>query len=340
VEAEARVRLRDVIARYGNEVLDSPPRLRGLLADVCPEFELEVRLLVQAAEEGIPGRLRTTEPVLIAGQVQREVAVLRTRRGLAPETATWAVGAFQWALGLGSPPSDLELPAGPRPAPPAPTSTASSPGPPRPLNPPAGRNSVVRLRELLRLAPGDAAEVRRALVAPGEYVKIAQPVLELSDRRDSGATARATILRSPHEGRVAGLVSRPGSIVVPNSELLEYVDVAAYLFRQERVAAEDSGLLLTFPLPQDAFAATGLPVALLDHHTRRFWWGAVVVLLAPPGEHTVEAGYVCGSRWLGHATARVRVAPRSLLSLTYTAPRPGATGVLTPTVEDASRPIA
>ncbi len=95
-----RQTLRQIIAKYGQDLCSDARRCEALLKDLCGEYRREINVLTNALEERVPLDL------LAAGKsMPRELLLTRlTRRlednlGLTPEAALWAVDS--WALALG-----------------------------------------------------------------------------------------------------------------------------------------------------------------------------------------------------------------------------------------------
>jgi len=95
-----RQTLRQIIAKYGQDLCSDARRCEGLLKDLCGEYRREISVLTNALEERVPLDL------LAAGNsMPRELLLTRlTRRlednlGLTPEASLWAVDS--WALALG-----------------------------------------------------------------------------------------------------------------------------------------------------------------------------------------------------------------------------------------------
>jgi hypothetical protein len=122
-----RLKLIEIVARYGKTVTDDPRQLQGLLLDHCGECRREIRALMDAVNEGIPRDLSTASgamppAVLIANLTRR----LLDKLPLAEDMARWAVETWAIAFGviaLPSNPSSAETqppltnPAQPRAAP-------------------------------------------------------------------------------------------------------------------------------------------------------------------------------------------------------------------------------
>lgn len=100
---EPRMRLRDILLKYGKATIDDPQRCEGLLRDLCGPHRKEVNVLVAALREGIPTELAfpgseaaaIPEPILIRRLSKR----LEENRGTKESLARWAVESWAFALG-------------------------------------------------------------------------------------------------------------------------------------------------------------------------------------------------------------------------------------------------
>lgn len=95
-----REKLREILLRYGQSLYTEPVRLEGLLRDLCGQHRKEIAVLVAAMEERVPAELmgsQNTTPVEIL--LTRLTRRLQDNRGLATQSAQWAVDS--WALALG-----------------------------------------------------------------------------------------------------------------------------------------------------------------------------------------------------------------------------------------------
>jgi hypothetical protein len=102
MDGEAREALGRLLSGADAQPLRDARRIRELLQDACPQSRREVMLLVTAAEEGLPPRLRKLgDAGMVPAELNRLAADLTRARGLDPVLASWAVGAWAWALGLG-----------------------------------------------------------------------------------------------------------------------------------------------------------------------------------------------------------------------------------------------
>jgi hypothetical protein len=99
VEELARARLRELVQSRGSTLAEDPRLVAALLRDACPDYRLEITVIVAAAEEGIPQRLRQTGSSL-GVLVPQSTDLLVKNRGLSRENARWATEAWAFALGL------------------------------------------------------------------------------------------------------------------------------------------------------------------------------------------------------------------------------------------------
>lgn len=102
-----RLKLIEIIARYGKTVIDNPRQLHGLLLDHCGDYRREIRALMDAVNEGIPRDLSAASgamppAVLIANLTRR----LLDKLPLAEDMACWAVETWAIAFGIIALPSN------------------------------------------------------------------------------------------------------------------------------------------------------------------------------------------------------------------------------------------
>jgi hypothetical protein len=98
---EVSQKLRDILARYGESITAEPEKLEALLMDNCPNKRKEVRLLVTACRERLPGELRsqrTTPDVTLS----RHYNILVDNYGFSREIAYWTVITWAYVLGVPS----------------------------------------------------------------------------------------------------------------------------------------------------------------------------------------------------------------------------------------------
>ncbi|MFN2108577.1 MAG: hypothetical protein ACK2UI_02860, partial [Anaerolineae bacterium] len=100
MHAVPRRQLREIVAQYGESVLEDPRRCRALLLDFCGSYKGEINLLVMAMQESIPADLRNAspgipQPVLFGRLIRR----LQDAYFLPEDAARWAVETCAEALG-------------------------------------------------------------------------------------------------------------------------------------------------------------------------------------------------------------------------------------------------
>src|SRR5437870_8941253 len=100
---EPREKLKDILGKNGDAILQDADRCEGLLKDHCGPFRREISALVGALEERIPVELKSSWQTAMTPEAMRARLVqrLEENRGLAPEVANWAVDAWSYALGVG-----------------------------------------------------------------------------------------------------------------------------------------------------------------------------------------------------------------------------------------------
>jgi len=98
-----REKLKQLVEKNGESLLNDPDRCEGLLKDHCGAHRKEISALVGALEERVPLELRSSWQSAMTPEAMRARLVqrLEENRGLAPEVATWAVDAWSYALGVG-----------------------------------------------------------------------------------------------------------------------------------------------------------------------------------------------------------------------------------------------
>lgn len=102
---QPRRTLRQLIERFGAELIDDPRRTRALLNDFCGEHRREIAALVDAQEQGIPAALLEPAAWLPAeAQRKRLAQKLLDNLPFSQEAAHWAVDAWAEALGVAAPP--------------------------------------------------------------------------------------------------------------------------------------------------------------------------------------------------------------------------------------------
>jgi hypothetical protein len=111
MDAAAREALGRLVEGADVELLGDARRIRGLLQDTCPQSRREVMTLVAVVEEGLPLRLRQLPAGgMVPEELGRLAAGLARAQGLDPVVASWAVGAWAWALGVGPIPAEEQAP--------------------------------------------------------------------------------------------------------------------------------------------------------------------------------------------------------------------------------------
>ena len=100
MSAALRESLVQLLADHGDDLVDTPKRLEGLLRDVCPEYGREIRLLLLALEMGTADALSRGELVRdLEGVLRRQSQRLYRDHFIDQDFARWAVES--WALVLG-----------------------------------------------------------------------------------------------------------------------------------------------------------------------------------------------------------------------------------------------
>ncbi len=97
-----REKLKELVAKNGDALLQDPDRCEGLLKDHCGAHRREISALVGALEERIPLELKSAWQTAMTPEAMRARLVqrLEENRGLAPDVANWAVDAWSYALGV------------------------------------------------------------------------------------------------------------------------------------------------------------------------------------------------------------------------------------------------
>jgi hypothetical protein len=98
-----REKLKELVAKNGDSLLQDSDRCEGLLKDHCGSHRREISALVGALEERIPLELKSSWQSAMTPEAMRARLVqrLEENRGLAPAVANWAVDAWSYALGVG-----------------------------------------------------------------------------------------------------------------------------------------------------------------------------------------------------------------------------------------------
>jgi hypothetical protein len=97
-----REKLRELLEKNGDSLLQDRDRCEGLLKDYCGGHRREISALVGALEERVPLELRSSWQSAMTPEAMRARLVqrLEDNRGLAPEIANYAVDAWSYALGV------------------------------------------------------------------------------------------------------------------------------------------------------------------------------------------------------------------------------------------------
>jgi hypothetical protein len=109
----ARV-LKDVRERFPEDAFTKYQRLRGLLSDHLPDSEREIRIVLDAIDEGVVGVLTETPATELPMQIDRLVLRLETSRGIREDIARQVIQGFAFALDVGELPSTLPTGASPQ----------------------------------------------------------------------------------------------------------------------------------------------------------------------------------------------------------------------------------
>ena len=98
-----REKLRQILEKNGDSILQDPDRVEGLLRDHCGSYRKEISALVGALNERVPVELKGSWQSAMSPEAMRARMVKRMEdnRGLAPNVAEWAVDTWSYALGIG-----------------------------------------------------------------------------------------------------------------------------------------------------------------------------------------------------------------------------------------------
>jgi len=98
-----REKLKELLEKNGDSLLQDRDRCEGLLKDYCGGHRREISALVGALEERVPLELRSSWQTAMTPEAMRARLVqrLEDNRGLAPEIANYAVDTWSYALGVG-----------------------------------------------------------------------------------------------------------------------------------------------------------------------------------------------------------------------------------------------
>ncbi|MGB8535856.1 MAG: hypothetical protein WCD57_05545, partial [Acidobacteriaceae bacterium] len=98
-----REKLRELMEKNGDGLLQDRDRCEGLLKDYCGGHRREISAIVGALEERVPLELKSSWQAAMTPEAMRARLVqrLEENRGLAPEIANYAVDTWSYALGVG-----------------------------------------------------------------------------------------------------------------------------------------------------------------------------------------------------------------------------------------------
>lgn len=99
--------LAKVRKEYGAEVLKSRRRLNGVLADRMPDNKREIRVLLDAVDDGALTTFESTSADQVGMQIDRLAAVMESQRGTRLDLARQVIAACAYAVGVGKLPSEL-----------------------------------------------------------------------------------------------------------------------------------------------------------------------------------------------------------------------------------------
>jgi hypothetical protein len=101
--AVPREKLKELMEKNGEGLLQDRDRCEGLLKDYCGGHRREISAIVGALEERIPLELKSSWQTAMTPEAMRARLVqrLEDNRGLAPEIANYAVETWSYALGVG-----------------------------------------------------------------------------------------------------------------------------------------------------------------------------------------------------------------------------------------------
>src|SRR5271156_1732215 len=101
--AVPREKLKELMEKNGDGLLQDRDRCEGLLKDYCGGHRREISALVGALEERVPLELKSSWQTAMTPEAMRARLVqrLEENRGLAPEIANYAVDTWSYALGVG-----------------------------------------------------------------------------------------------------------------------------------------------------------------------------------------------------------------------------------------------
>lgn len=98
-----REKLKELMEKNGDSLLQDRDRCEGLLKDYCGGHRREISAIVGALEERVPLELKSSWQTAMTPEAMRARLVqrLEENRGLAPEIANYAVDTWSYALGVG-----------------------------------------------------------------------------------------------------------------------------------------------------------------------------------------------------------------------------------------------
>lgn len=97
---EPRRKLREIIERHGQSIIENPRRCESLLRDYCGEFRREISVLTMALDE------QAVNDMLVASALPRKITLARLMQrlcdnlALSESAAKWSIESWAWALGL------------------------------------------------------------------------------------------------------------------------------------------------------------------------------------------------------------------------------------------------
>lgn len=99
--------LADVRKSYGKEVMSNRRRLNGVLADRMPDAKREIRVVLDAIDDGVFSDLENTSADQVAMQVDRLATRMESHRGIRLDLAQQVIAACSFALGISKLPSEM-----------------------------------------------------------------------------------------------------------------------------------------------------------------------------------------------------------------------------------------
>lgn len=99
--------LAEVYTSYGKDVLDNRRRLNGVLADRMPDAKREIRVVLDAIEDGVLKELETVSTDQVGMQVDRLATRMESHRGIRLDLAQQVIAACGYALGVAKLPSEM-----------------------------------------------------------------------------------------------------------------------------------------------------------------------------------------------------------------------------------------